>query len=333
MPMEISSVLVCDAVDASCVELLKSNGINVDYKLKLSKETLIEEAKNYDAIIVRSDTKITADVLTAGAAGKLKVVGRAGVGIDNIDVEAATKNNVVVLNTPGGNSIAACELTCLLIGALARPICPAAQSMKEGRWDRKLYSGTELSGKTLAILGMGRIGREVALRMKMWGMTCIGYDPITTEAEAQVAGIKKMELEEIWPLADFITVHVPLLPSTRNLISQQTLNKCRKGVKIVNVARGGVIEEAAILEALESGQCGGAAFDVFEEEPPKAAVTLKLIQHPKVISTPHLGASTAEAQIKVAVEVSEQFIALTGRSKTYTQYAGVVNRDTLKKFF
>ncbi|CRL02694.1 CLUMA_CG015888, isoform B [Clunio marinus] len=333
MPIDIQSVLVCDAVDASCVDLLKTNGITVDYKLKLPKEILIEEAINYDAIIVRSDTKITADVLTSGASGKLKVIGRAGVGVDNIDIEAATKNNIVVLNTPGGNSLAAAELTCLLIGSLARPICPAAQSMREGRWDRKLYAGTELYGKTLAILGLGRIGREVAIRLKVWGMNVIGYDPITTDEEAEAAGITKMELDDIWPLADYITVHVPLIPSTRNLISKTTLNKCKKGVKVVNVARGGVIDEFAILEALESGQCGGAAFDVYEEEPPKSEVTKKLIQHNKVIASPHLGASTAEAQIKVAVEVSEQFIALTGKSTQFAQYAGVVNRDVLKKYF
>lgn len=333
MPLEIKNVLVCDAVDQSCVDLLKANGIEVDYKLKLSKDVLINEAKNYDAIIVRSDTKITSDVLSSGSQGRLKVVGRAGVGIDNIDVEAASKNDVVVLNTPGGNTIAATELTCMLIGTLARPICPAFVSMKEGKWDRKLYSGTELYGKTLAVLGLGRIGREVGMRMKVWGMRVIGYDPITTKEEAALAGIEKMELDEIWPLADYITVHVPLLPSTKNLIASETLSKCKKGVKIVNVARGGVINEEAILDALNDGTCGGAAFDVFEEEPPIAAVTKKLIQHPKVVSTPHLGASTKEAQVKVAVEVSEQFIALTGKSKEFTQYMGVVNRPVLKKYF
>ncbi|XP_070496821.1 D-3-phosphoglycerate dehydrogenase [Chironomus tepperi] len=333
MPIDIKNVLVCDAVDQSCVDLLKANGIEVDYKLKLSKDILIEEAKKYDAIIVRSDTKITSDVLSSGSQGRLKVVGRAGVGIDNIDVEAATNNDVVVLNTPGGNTIAATELTCFLIGTLARPFCSAYASMKEGRWDRKLFSGTELYGKTLAVLGLGRIGREVGMRMKVFGMKIIGYDPITTKEEAALAGIEKKELEEIWPLADYITVHVPLLPSTKNLISTETLNKCKKGVKIVNVARGGVINEQAILDALNNGTCGGAAFDVFEEEPPVSDITKKLIQHSKVVATPHLGASTKEAQIKVAVEVSEQFIALTGKSQVYSQYAGVVNRSTLKKYF
>lgn len=329
MPADIKRVLVCDAVDNACVKLLQDHGIHVDYKLKQSKEELIKEVKNYDALIVRSDTKITAEILDAGA-GFVKAVGRAGAGVDNIDIEAATRNNVLVLNTPGGNSISACELTCFLIGALARPICPAASSMKEGRWDRKLYSGTELYGKTLAILGLGRIGREVGVRMNAFGMRVIGYDPITTAAEAKQAGIEKLELEQIWPQADYITVHTPLIPATRNLISTATLAKCRKGVRVVNVARGGIIDEAALLAALESGQCGGAAVDVYPEEPPKQETTLKLINHPKVVATPHLGASTSEAQVRVAVEVAEQFIALTGKSTVYTQYAGVVNRDVLK---
>ncbi|XP_036326942.1 D-3-phosphoglycerate dehydrogenase [Rhagoletis pomonella] len=331
MSIDIKNVLICDAVDKACVELLQSNGISVDTKLKLPVNELVRVVKAYDAVIVRSDTKITAEVIKAGAeGGKLKVVGRAGAGVDNIDVTAATQHGVVVLNTPGGNSISACELTCLLIGALARPIVPAAQSLKEGRWDRKLYSGFELYGKTLAIIGLGRIGREVAIRMKAWGMRTIGYDPITTEEEARAAGIEKLELDSIWPLADYITVHTPLIPQTRNLISAQTLAKCKRGVKVVNVARGGIVDEQAVIDALESGICAGAAFDVYPEEPPKSTVTKALIAHPKVVATPHLGASTAEAQVRVAVEVAEQFIALTGKSQKYTTYAGVINKDVLK---
>ncbi|XP_017032695.1 D-3-phosphoglycerate dehydrogenase [Drosophila kikkawai] len=331
MPLNIKKVLVCDAVDKSCVELLEQHGINVTYKLKLPVEELCKEVKNFDAAIVRSDTKITAEVLAAGS-GSLKVVGRAGAGVDNIDVPAATAQNVVVLNTPGGNSISACELTCILIGSLARPVVPAGQSMKEGRWDRKLYAGTELYGKTLAVLGLGRIGREVAIRMKTWGMRIIGFDPITTEAEAKAAGIEKMTLEEIWPLADYITVHTPLIPATRNLISSESLAKCKQGVKVVNVARGGIVDEQAVLDGLESGKVGGAAFDVYPEEPPKSAVTKALISHPKVVATPHLGASTAEAQVRVAVEVAEQFIALNGTSPKYTSYAGVINKEALAHY-
>jgi D-3-phosphoglycerate dehydrogenase len=202
--------------------------------------------------------------------------------------------------------------------------------MKEGRWDRKIYSGTELYGKTLAVVGLGRIGKEVALRMKAFGMRIIGFDPITTFEEATAWGIEKMELADIWPLADYITVHTPLIPATKNLISTETLAKCRKGVKIVNVARGGIVNEADLLMALENGQCGGAALDVYTEEPPKSDILKKLISHPKIVATPHLGASTSEAQVRVATEVSEQFIALTGTSKVYTQYNGIVNRAILK---
>lgn len=332
MVVDIKSVLICDAVDAACVALLEENGISVSTKQKLTKDELCKEVKNFDALIVRSDTKITAEVLAAGK-GFIKAVGRAGAGVDNIDIEAATKNDVIVLNTPGGNSISACELTCILLGTLARPVVPAAVSMNEGKWDRKLYSGTELYGKTLAILGLGRIGREVSIRMNTWGMKVIGYDPITTDAEAKAAGIEKMELEQIWPLADYITVHTPLIPSTRDLICTASLAKCKDGVKVVNVARGGIVNEQDLLTALDSGKCGGAAVDVYEEEPPKSEITKKLVKHSKVVATPHLGASTSEAQVRVAVEVAEQFIALTGKSKKYTEYFGVVNRDVLPKYF
>jgi len=326
--VDIEKVLVCDAVDESCISLLKQNNILVDYKLKLSESELVKEVQNYDALIVRSDTKVTEKILNASA-GKLKVVGRAGAGIDNIHIDAATANKVIVLNAPGGNSISACELTCMLIASLARPITAAAESMKQGLWDRKKYAGTELSGKTLAILGLGRIGREVGIRMGAFGMKVIGYDPITTQAEAKTAGIEKMALDEIWPLADYVTVHTPLISSTKNLISNTSLAKCKKGVKIVNVARGGIVDEKALYDALENGQCGGAALDVFTEEPPKSDFLLTLLKHPKVIATPHLGASTKEAQVKVAVEVSEQFIALTGKSTTYKEYSGVINRNVL----
>lgn len=169
--------------------------------------------------------------------------------------------------------------------------------MKDGKWDRKLYAGSELYGKTLAILGLGRIGREVGIRMNAFGMKVIGFDPITTAQEAKAAGIEKMELDQIWPLADYITVHTPLIPVTRNLINTESLGKCKRGVKVVNVARGGIINEADLLTALESGQCGGAAIDVFEQEPPTSDVTKALIQHPAVVATPHLGASTGNTPL------------------------------------
>ncbi|XP_057653013.1 D-3-phosphoglycerate dehydrogenase [Diorhabda carinulata] len=325
--MDIKNVLVADAVDNACVELLKKNSINVTCKYKLSKAELIAEIPKYEGLIVRSDTKVTADVIQA--ANNLKVIGRAGAGVDNIDINAATAKNILVLNTPGGNAISACELTCSLITSLARNVVPAAASLKAGRWDRKLYTGHELYGKTLGILGLGRIGKEVAVRMQAWGMRTIGYDPIVPATEAKKFNVEALELEEIWPQVDYITVHTPLIPETKNLISEKVLNKCKKGVKIINVARGGIINEKDLLEALKSGQCGGAALDVFEQEPPKDTVTLELIQHQNVVATPHLGASTAEAQIRVAVEVSEQIIALTGRSEKYTSTPGIVNRSVL----
>nr|CAH7723281.1 unnamed protein product [Callosobruchus chinensis] len=326
--MDITKVLVADAVDASCVDLLKKFSIQVDCKYKLPKEQLIAEIPNYNALIVRSDTKVTADVIAAGK--NLKVIGRAGAGVDNIDVKAATAKNILVLNTPGGNAISACELTCSLITTLARNVVPGAASLKAGRWDRKLYSGHELYGKTLAILGLGRIGKEVALRMQAWGMKTIGYDPIVSAQDAKKFNVESLTLEQIWPQADYITVHTPLIPATRNLICSAVLNKCKKGVRIVNVARGGIINETDLLSALNSGQCGGAALDVFEQEPPVDKITWELIKHDKVVATPHLGASTTEAQIRVAVEIAEQIVALTKKSKEYS-VGGVVNRDVYDK--
>lgn len=326
MSARIRSVLISDPVDACCSELLTSHGVPVTAKNKLTKEQLIKELQNHDALIVRSETKVTSDVFES--CPNLRVVGRAGTGVDNIDLKAATKHGVVVLNTPGGNSISACELTCALISALARNVVQAAGALKEGRWDRKLYSGFELSDKTLAVLGMGRIGREVARRMQSFGMKVIAFDPLLTAEDAKQLDVEKLNLDEIWPQADYITVHTPLIPQTRNLINATTLAKCKKGVRVVNVARGGIVDEQALLNSIESGHCGGAALDVFVEEPPKNPDTLKLIAHPKVVATPHLGASTAEAQERVAVEIAQQFLVLAGKSTEYA-VTGIVNAPML----
>ncbi|KAK3912649.1 D-3-phosphoglycerate dehydrogenase [Frankliniella fusca] len=344
MAIPLRSVLVSDEVDPLCVELLQKHGIPVTCKYKMPKEELLKEIAKHDGLVVRSDTKVTAEVIAA--ATNLRVVGRAGTGVDNIDLEAATARGIIVLNTPGGNSISACELTCALIADLARNVSVACQSLKAGRWDRKLYSGTELQGKTLAVLGLGRIGREVATRMQAYGMKIIGidrvncksplsrsfqtvgFDPIVTREDAAAFNVEKMELEQIWPVADYITVHTPLIPQTRNMINDQVFTKCKRGVKVVNVARGGIICEEGLLKALQDGRCGGAALDVFSEEPPKGATTRALIEHPKVVATPHLGASTAEAQSRVAVEVAEQFVALADPSSPYS-VTGVVNAPVL----
>ncbi|KAK4880347.1 hypothetical protein RN001_008493 [Aquatica leii] len=326
--MEINKVLVADAVDQACVDLLKENKIDVDCKFKLTKEQLIKEIPNYDGLIVRSDTKVTKEVIQAS---KLKVIGRAGAGVDNIDVDAATKQSIVVLNTPGGNAISACELTCTLITSLARNVVPGAASLKAGRWDRKLFSGHEIYCKVLGIVGLGRIGREVAVRMQAWGMKTVGFDPIVSADDAAKFNVKFLELDKIWPIADYITVHVPLIPETRNLIDAKVLAQCKKGVKIVNVARGGIIDEHALFQALESGQCNGAGLDVYEQEPPTEEITWKLIKHPKVVATPHLGASTTEAQVRVAVEVSEQFVALTKTNPSFTETLGIINPSVVAK--
>lgn len=326
MSINLRSVLISDPVDESCAALLTEYGVPVTTKYKLSKEELVKELQNHDALIVRSETKVTADIISSSS--NLRVVGRAGTGVDNIDLQAATRKGIVVLNTPGGNSVSACELTCAVISALARNLVQAGQSMKEGRWDRKLYSGFELFGKTLAVLGMGRIGREVAQRMKSFGMNIIAFDPMLKDGVAESLGFRKVNLDEVWELADYITVHTPLIPQTRNLINATTLGKCKKGVKVVNVARGGIVDEEALLEALKTGQCGGAALDVFTEEPPKSPMLLELIKHPKVIATPHLGASTAEAQQRVAVEIAQQFLALSGKTNEFA-VTGIVNAPVL----
>lgn len=327
MSIQIQNVLISDAVDESCVKLLKDNNINVTCLYKLTREQLVQEIPKYDGLVVRSDTKVTADVIEA--ASNLKVVGRAGTGVDNIDLTAATRKGVIVINAPGGNFISACELTCSLITCLSRNVAQGCQSLKEQKWDRKLYTGTELYGKTLAVLGLGKIGREVALRMQAFGMKVIGFDPIVSKEDAAKLNIESLALEQIWPLADYITVHTPLIPQTKNLINADTLKKCKKGVRIINVARGGIVDEKALLESLKEGYCGGAALDVFCEEPPKSAETLELIAHPKVVVTPHLGASTTEAQIRVAVEIAEQFIALANINPKYTSVNGVVNAPAL----
>jgi D-3-phosphoglycerate dehydrogenase len=298
-------ILITDPVDSVCANYLIKNGCHVD-QIKLTKEQLLENIKNYDGLIVRSETKVTADILQV--ATNMKVVGRAGTGVDNVDLDAATKRGILVMNTPGGNTLSAAEHTCALIASMARNIPQACATLKNGAWDRKLFSGNELNGKTLAILGLGRIGKEVALRMQSYGMKTIGYDPIVPAEVSKEFGVESLSLEEIWPLADYITVHVPLIPQTKHLLNDEIFAKCKKGVRVVNVARGGIIDEQSLLRNLKTGQCGGAALDVFVEEPPKSEYYKELLAHPKMVCTPHLGASTSEAQLRVAEEIAEQFV-------------------------
>ncbi|XP_054717850.1 D-3-phosphoglycerate dehydrogenase-like [Uloborus diversus] len=316
MALNIQTVLISESVDPSCAKILSENGVKVTTKVGLSSEELKNEIQHYDGLVVRSATKVTADILAAGK--QLKIVGRAGVGVDNIDCDAATKHGVLVINAPGGNTLSAAELTCAMIVSLSRNIVEASASLKSGKWDRKKFMANELLGKTLAIIGLGRIGREVAHRMQSFGMKTIGFDPLVPAEESIKFGVESMELEKIWPLADYITVHTPLIPQTRNMINAEVFSKCPKGVKIINCARGGIVNEDDLFTALEAGQCGGAGLDVYMEEPPK---NTKLIQHPKVICTPHLGASTHEAQSRVADEISLQFVDLISGKPAH----GIVN--------
>ncbi|XP_019586137.2 D-3-phosphoglycerate dehydrogenase isoform X1 [Rhinolophus sinicus] len=320
----LRKVLISDSLDPCCRKILQDGGLQVVEKQNLSKEELIAELQDCQGLIVRSATKVTADVINA--AEKLQVVGRAGTGVDNVDLEAATRKGVLVMNTPNGNSLSAAELTCGMIICLARQIPQATASMKGGKWERKKFMGTELSGKTLGILGLGRIGREVATRMQSFGMKTVGYDPIISTEVSASFGVQQLPLEEIWPLCDFITVHTPLLPSTTGLLNDSTFAQCKKGVRVVNCARGGIVDEGALLRALQSGQCGGAALDVFTEEPPHDRA---LVDHENVISCPHLGASTREAQSRCGEEIAVQFVDMVkGKS-----LVGVVNAQALTSAF
>ncbi len=245
-------------------------------------------------MVVRSGTKVTKEIIDAGV--NLKIIGRAGTGVDNIDVRAATSKGILVVNTPGGNTISTAELALSHILALARNIPQATASLKHGKWDRSKYTGTELTGKTLGVIGVGRIGREVAKWCKGFGMNVVGYDPVVSEQSARTFGIEPVSLEELLKQADFITIHTPLTKETDHLINANSLAKCKKGVRIINCARGGIIDEHAALEALKSGQLGGLGLDVLEHEPPTED-SLELRKHPNVVMTPHLGASTYDAQV------------------------------------
>ena len=313
-------VLVTDNVESSCKEILLSEGFEVDQRPPFKPGELKDVIGGYGALIVRSSTKVTAADLEA--AGALKVIGRAGAGVDTIDVESATRHGVVVMNTPGGNTISTAEHTMSLLLSLARNIPQAQASLAQGKWDRKTYIGTELQGKTIGIVGLGKIGREVALRCKAFGMTTIGYDPLLGADQALRIGIEVVALDDLFARSDVITVHTPLNDETRNLIGQRQLSMCKTGVRLINCARGGIIDEEALLHALESGKVAGAALDVFVKEPPGDH---PLLRHPKVVATPHLGASTEEAQDKVARQIAMQLADfLKGRA-----ISGAVNADAL----
>ncbi len=306
-------VLLLDGIEAVCKTILERRGIEAVEAPKLAGEALLAAIGDYDGLVVRSATKVTADLLRH--APKLQVVGRAGVGVDNIDIDAATKAGVLVMNTPDGNTISTAEHTCGLIMALARNIPNAVASLKAGAWDRKKYTGTELDGKVLGVVGLGKIGSGVATRMRAFGMRVVGYDPFTTPERAAELGVELADLDQVLAVADFLTVHTPLTDKTRGLVSRANAAKLKKGVRLVNVARGGIYAESDLLGLLEDGTVGGLAVDVYATEPAPADL-LPLLQHPNVVCTPHLGASTDEAQEKVAEQIAEQ-IADTLERKSF----------------
>ena len=313
-------ILITDNVESSCGQILSSEGFEVEQKGPLKPDELKGVIGNYEVLIVRSSTKVTSEVLASAAA--LKVIGRAGAGVDTIDVDAATRRGVVVMNTPGGNTISTAEHTMSLLLSLARNIPQAHAALLAGKWDRKTYIGTELHGKTIGIIGLGKIGREVASRCQAFGMMAIGFDPLLGSDQALRLGIEVVTLDELFKRSDVITVHTPLNDETRGLIGDRQLAKCKDGIRLINCARGGIIDEEALLRALESGKVAGAALDVFVKEPPGDHALLK---HPRVIVTPHLGASTEEAQDKVARQIATQVADfLKGRG-----IAGAVNADVL----
>ena len=296
-------VLVSDSISPHGVEILKKAGLEVDVRTGLKPEELKSIIGDYDALIVRSATKATAEIIEA--ASNLKVIGRAGSGLDNVDKVAASKKGIVVMNTPGGNTVTTAEHTIAMMFAVARKIPQASASMAAGLWEKKKFMGTELYNKVLGIVGLGNIGGEVARRAQCLGMHVIAYDPFLNEEKARETGTEKVEIPELIKRADFITVHTPLTNETRNLIRSETIRTMKDGVYILNCARGGIINEKDLYEALESGKVAGAALDVFEQEPP---VNNPLAGHPKVVCTPHLGASTQEAQENVALAVAEQIV-------------------------
>ncbi len=294
-------VLIADKLSPAAVAIFKERGVEADVKTGLAKEELLKIVDQYDGIAIRSATKITADVIKA--AKKLKVVGRAGIGVDNVDIPAATAAGVIVMNTPFGNSITTAEHAISLMLALARELPAANASTQAGKWEKNRFMGVEITGKVLGLIGAGNIGSIVADRAKGLKMRVIAYDPYLSAERAEDMGVEKVELNDLLARADFITLHVPMTPETKNILSAEAIAKTKKGVRIVNCARGGLVDEAALRAALDSGHVAGAAFDVFTEEP---ATANPLFGHPNVVATPHLGASTNEAQENVALQVAEQ---------------------------
>ena len=297
-------ILVCDPISDEGLELLYNTpGFEIETKYNSKEEELINIAPNYQAILVRSQTKITAPIIEN--ATQLKVIGRAGVGVDNIDVDAATLKGIVVVNAPDGNTIAAAEHTLAMMLSLVRSIPQANFKLLNNNWDRKSFMGIELRNKVLGVIGLGKIGTEVLKRAQAFGMKIVGYDPYVTKDRAKALDVELADLDTLFKVSDLITLHIPKTQETKNLINAETIAKMKDGVRIINCARGGVIDEEALYNAIVEGKVAGAALDVFEKEPNTDSPLFKL---PQVVATPHLGASTEEAQVVVAQEVAEEIV-------------------------
>jgi D-3-phosphoglycerate dehydrogenase / 2-oxoglutarate reductase len=317
--MANARVLVSDPLAEEGLAILRP-AVDVDVKTDLKEDELCKIIGDYDALLVRSGTDVNAKVIEAGR--KLRFIGRAGVGVDNIDMNAATKQGIIVANAPEGNTLAATEHTMAMMQSLARNIPQANASLRKKEWKRSKFMGVELNEKTLGIVGFGRIGREVAKRAQAMDMKCVAYDPFITQERAAQLGVQMMSMADLFKVADVITVHTPLIPETTHVINEKSIATMKDGVRIINCARGGIIDEKALYDAVKSGKVAGAALDVFEQEPPTESPLLTLDQ---VIVTPHLGASTVEAQVNVAISVAKQCIeVLNGGSAKYVVNAPMV---------
>ncbi|MCC3245847.1 phosphoglycerate dehydrogenase [Methylocystis sp. WRRC1] len=296
-------VLISDSLSPAAVQIFRMRGLDVDFEPTLGKDRdrLAAVIGDYDGLAIRSATKVTAEIIAR--AGRLKVIGRAGIGVDNVDIPAATARGVIVMNTPFGNSVTTAEHAIALMFALAREIPAADASTQAGKWEKNRFMGVEITGKTLGVIGCGNVGANVAERALGLKMRVIAFDPFLTEERAQALGVEKVELDDLLARADFITIHTPLTAQTKNILSAEALAKTRKGVRVINCARGGLLDEAALRKALDDGHVAGAALDVFATEP---AMENPLFGHANVVCTPHLGASTTEAQEKVALQIAEQ---------------------------
>jgi D-3-phosphoglycerate dehydrogenase len=320
-------VLVSDPLAKEGVDILKKSNLEVTEVSKLSEDQLVKKIKGYDAIIVRSGTTVTKKIIEAS--NKLKVIGRAGVGLDNVDVAAASKKGIVVMNAPSGNTISTAEHAFSLMLSLSRNIPQANVSIKEGKWDRKKFMGVELYGKTLGIIGMGRIGTEFAKRALSFGMKILAFDPFLTKEKAGLINVEPVGLDDLLKGSDFITIHTPLTPETKHILDGKAFKKMKKGVRIINAARGGIIDESALAKSIKSGKVAGAALDVFETKK-KPPVDSPVVNMENIVATPHLGASTAEAQVNVAIDMARSVSdALLGKGYRNAANVPAMEEDTL----